>query len=154
MVYLPVSQLLVMRFIALKRSNKHVKKNLILALEVVFEGNDVFGSGVNIDNTLLNSYIGSIIHCFKTLKNMKNAILPFCFLLVFVCYSCKNNTKSDIQNLSKVTVLYRGDERIFFQEYHGMEASFMMFLPLAKEAGDVEGGGQANRNACKELGTL
>ncbi len=30
--------------------------------EVVFEGNDVFGSGVNIDNTLLNSYIGSIIH--------------------------------------------------------------------------------------------
>ena len=70
---------------------------------------------------------------------MKNAILPFCFLLVFVCYSCKNKSESDIQNLSKVTVLYEGDERIFFQDYCGMEASFMMFLPLAKEAGNLWG---------------
>ena len=70
---------------------------------------------------------------------MKNAILPFCFLLVFVCYSCKNKSESDIQNLSKVTVLYEGDERIFFQDGSGMEASFMMFLPLAKGAGNLWG---------------
>ncbi len=70
---------------------------------------------------------------------MKNAILPFCFLLALVSNSCKNNTKSDIQNLSKVTVLYEGDERIFFQDYWGMEASFMMFLPLAKRAGSWSG---------------
>ena len=70
---------------------------------------------------------------------MKNAILPFCFLLVFVCYSCKNKSESDIEESSKIIVLYWGDERIFFQDYSGMEASFMMFLPLAKRAGNLWG---------------
>ncbi len=70
---------------------------------------------------------------------MKNAILPFCFLLVFVCYSCKNKSESDIEESSKVIVLYLGDERIFFQDGSGMAASFMMFLPLAKGAGNWGG---------------
>ena len=71
---------------------------------------------------------------------MKNAILPFCFLLALVSNSCKNKSESDIEESSKVIVLYWGDERIFFQDYSGMEASFMMFLPLAKEAGNWAGG--------------
>ena len=59
--------------------------------EVVFEGNDVFGSGVNIASHYLNSYIGSIIHCFKTLKNIKNAILPFAFFWFLFVIPAKTN---------------------------------------------------------------
>lgn len=40
---------------------------------------------------------------------------------------------------AKVTVLYIGDERIFFQDHWGMEATYLMFLPLATLGGDEDG---------------
>ena len=65
----------------------------------------------------------------------KHILFFFCFLLALVSNSCKNKSESDIEESSKVTVLYEGDERIFFQDYSDWEASFMMFLLLAKGEG-------------------
>ena len=70
---------------------------------------------------------------------MQNILLLACFLLTFAISACTKKSNPDTKDLSKVTVLYGGDERIFLQDYFGMEASFMMFLPLAKQEGDVGG---------------
>ena len=63
---------------------------------------------------------------------MKYILFVFCFILTLV--SCQNNTIDP----SKITALYIGDERIFCHDYWGMEASYLMFLPLVIEEGDVE----------------
>ena len=57
------------------------------------------------------------------------------FLFIGLCLvfnfnvSCKKNNEIPISKDS-ITILYIGDERIFHQDYWGMDAAFWIFLPL------------------------
>lgn len=53
--------------------------------------------------------------------------------------SCKNNIESNNISKDSLTILYIGDERIFHQDYWGMEATYWMFLPLVASVGDERG---------------
>jgi len=59
--------------------------------------------------------------------------------ILFAGLACRQSTDQLSDHESKVTVLYIGDERIFFQDYHGMEAAYLMFLPLVATEGDEYG---------------
>lgn len=62
-------------------------------------------------------------------------------ILVFLSgnYSCKKNGNPKLSSPDSVTFLYLGDERIFHQDYWGMEATYWMFLPLVSREGDARG---------------
>ena len=59
-------------------------------------------------------------------------ILMLLFICLMALFSLQCNRVGNRRPVdeSKVTVLYIGDERIFFQDYWGMEATFLVFLPL------------------------
>ncbi len=67
-----------------------------------------------------------------------------CFLLIGLftvlglSISCKKNNETSTSKDS-LTILYIGDERIFHQDYWGMEACFMIFSPLVSHAGRYSG---------------
>lgn len=69
----------------------------------------------------------------------RNLMLACICLVAFANFHCGRTRKSTSTDESKVTVLYMGDERIFFQEYSGMEASYLIFLPLVALEGDEYG---------------
>ena len=69
----------------------------------------------------------------------RNLMLPYLCLLALVSLHCGRDKEKPSDAEAKVTVLYKGDERIFFQEYSGMEATFLMFLPLVAYEGDEVG---------------
>ena len=47
--------------------------------------------------------------------------------------------KSNDPDQDTMTILYIGDERIFHQDYYGMEATYWIFLPLVRNVGDERG---------------
>jgi len=57
-------------------------------------------------------------------------------LVLCVSLSCNHSVNDESDHESKVTILYIGDERIFFQDYWGMESAYLMFLPLVTQEGD------------------
>ena len=59
--------------------------------------------------------------------------------LALAAVSCGRGEDRASVDKTKVTVLYIGDERIFFQDHWGMEATYLMFLPLATLGGDEHG---------------
>lgn len=62
-------------------------------------------------------------------------------VIVSVSLQCSRGEDRASVNDSKVTVLYRGDERIFLHEYWEMPATHLMFLPLVvgdDETGEVQ----------------
>lgn len=63
------------------------------------------------------------------------------FVLVsLIAISCGGRGNSSRRGAGdSVTSLYIGDERIFFQDYWGMEATYWMFEPLVRRAGDESG---------------
>ncbi len=61
-------------------------------------------------------------------------LFGFVILLSFNI-SCKKNKEIPVSKDS-ITILYIGDERIFFQDYWGMGATYWMFLPLVSNVGD------------------
>jgi len=67
-----------------------------------------------------------------------------CFLLIGLftvlgfTISCKKSIETTASKDS-ITILYIGDERIFHQDYWGMEASFWIFLPLVAPVGEYNG---------------
>ena len=73
----------------------------------------------------------------------KNQYTSF-FLFVGLCIvfifnnSCKKKQETPVSKNS-ITILYIGDERIFHQDYWGMEASNWIFLPLVTSEGDPKG---------------
>lgn len=67
--------------------------------------------------------------------------LLLCFVVLLLVSDCSRPHK-DGGTETAITIGTFGDERIFFQDYWGMEASFMLFLPLVKvnyENGSYEG---------------
>ncbi len=60
------------------------------------------------------------------------------FTVLWFNISCKNNNETSIPKDS-ITILYPGDERIFHQDYWGMEATFWIFLPLVAYEGGERG---------------
>jgi len=64
--------------------------------------------------------------------------LSLCCVL-FASSACGHSNDQSTDPESKVTVLYNGDETIFFQDNNGMEASYLMFLPLVSRERDQYG---------------
>ena len=60
------------------------------------------------------------------------------FVVLSIAVSCKKNNES-LPSKDSITILYIGDERIFHQDYWGMEATYWIFLPLAAYEGDERG---------------
>ena len=57
-------------------------------------------------------------------------------LVILLSFSVRcNKHKDPNDSKDELTILYIGDERIFHQDYWGMEASFLIFSPLASYAG-------------------
>lgn len=52
--------------------------------------------------------------------------------------TCKKNKETPTSK-DPLTILYIGDERIFFQDYWGMGATYWIFLPLVTNAGNETG---------------
>ena len=75
--------------------------------------------------------------------NFDNQLKQF-FLFVGLCLvfslniSCKNNNETPVSKDS-IIILYIGDERIFFQDYWGMGATYWIFLPLVTNVGNETG---------------
>ena len=65
----------------------------------------------------------------------------FLALIVIISFniSCKLNRESNDSAKDSITILYIGDERIFHQDYSGMEATYWIFLPLVASVGDERG---------------
>ncbi len=67
-----------------------------------------------------------------------------CFLLIGLftvlgfTISCKKNKEIPVSK-DTLTFLYIGDERIFHQDYWGMEATYWIFLPLVENIGEYNG---------------
>ena len=67
-----------------------------------------------------------------------------CFLLIGLLtvlslnISCKKKNEIHVSK-DTITILYPGDERIFHQDYWGMEATFWIFLPLVAYEGGERG---------------
>ncbi len=67
------------------------------------------------------------------------------FLFVGLCLvfnfnvSCKKNKKTPQSFKDTITILYLGDERVFHQDYWGVEATYWIFLPLVSNVGDERG---------------
>ncbi len=73
-----------------------------------------------------------------------NRLKQFSFLVGLIVVislnlSCKKNNTSFDTNKDTLTFLYIGDERIFHQDYWGMDASFWIFLPLVAHVGEYNG---------------
>jgi hypothetical protein len=64
-------------------------------------------------------------------------IIGLCIVFIFN-NSCKKNNKIPASKDS-ITILYIGDERIFHQDYWGMEATYWIFLPLVAYEGSERG---------------
>jgi peptide/nickel transport system substrate-binding protein len=60
------------------------------------------------------------------------------FTILGSSISCKKNQEAPAPK-DTITILYIGDERIFHQDYWGMEASFWMFLPLVEHVDEYIG---------------
>ena len=60
-------------------------------------------------------------------------------LLFMFNLSCKKNIESNKSTKDKLIISYIGDERIFHQDYWGMESTYWIFLPLVKNVGDERG---------------
>ena len=75
-----------------------------------------------------------VCHClFK-----KGILYLVCIFLLFNV-GCKLNSIPDEEHKDSITILYHGDERIFLQDYSGMEAVYWIFQPLVKHSGDEKG---------------
>jgi len=59
--------------------------------------------------------------------------------ILFACINCNQPVKQPSDSASKVTSEYIGDERIFFLDYNGMPAAYLIFLPLVALVGDEYG---------------
>ncbi len=73
-----------------------------------------------------------------------NRLKQFSFLVGLIVVislnlSCKKSKESNDTAKDSITILYIGDERIFHQDYWGMEATYWIFLPLVKYEGDERG---------------
>ncbi len=72
--------------------------------------------------------------------NLSRKIVILCFCLIaLACIHCRRRNDRTSLDDSKVTVLHKGDERIFLGLYWGMEAQLLMFLPLVTIPDDVYG---------------
>ena len=60
------------------------------------------------------------------------------FTVLGFTISCKKNIETSASK-DTLTILYIGDERIFHQDYWGMEATYWIFLPLVANVGDERG---------------
>jgi peptide/nickel transport system substrate-binding protein len=65
-------------------------------------------------------------------------ILIGLFTVLSITINCKKNNETAVSKDS-LTILYLGDERIFHQDYWGLEACFMVFSPLVSHAGRYSG---------------
>ena len=73
-------------------------------------------------------------------NQFRNFILFVGVIIVFSFNSsCKRNNTSIDTSEDTLTFLYIGDERIFHQDYWGMEATYWIFLPLVTNVGDERG---------------
>ena len=72
-------------------------------------------------------------------KNKLKSICLIIGLYIVLCFNigCKKN-KETTSSEDSITILYIGDERIFHQNYWGMEATYWIFLPLVFD--DEKGG--------------
>jgi len=62
------------------------------------------------------------------------------FSLLLIQSGCGGNSgKEDTKDKNQMTILYLGDERVFHQDYWGMEATYWIFLPLVRNVGDERG---------------
>ena len=67
----------------------------------------------------------------KLVRTQRRVFILVCICLIaLVSLQCNRVGDQKSTRESKVTALYPGDERIFFQEWNGMDASYLMFLPL------------------------
>jgi ABC-type transport system substrate-binding protein len=60
------------------------------------------------------------------------------FTVLGLSNSCIKNNKTTVSK-EVLTISYIGDERIFHQDYWGLEACFMVFSPLVSHAGRYSG---------------
>lgn len=72
-------------------------------------------------------------------NHLKQRLLLIGLVSIFLFnISCKRNKETPLTNDS-IIILYIGDERIFHQDYWGMEATYWIFLPLVAYEGDERG---------------
>lgn len=77
--------------------------------------------------------------------NVRYSRISLSFSLLFLSgllFGCSERSGSDNSDQETIIIQTFGDERIFFQDYWGMEASFLLFLPLVQldvESGEHEG---------------
>lgn len=74
-----------------------------------------------------------------TLKKQNISLVLLTGLLLLFNLNCKNNTRPNLSEKDKLIISYIGDERIFHQDYWGMEATYWVFLPLVANVGDEYG---------------
>ena len=67
------------------------------------------------------------------------SLLVGLIVIISISISCKKNKESNDTVKDSITILYIGDERIFHQDYFGMEATYWIFLPLVAHAGEYNG---------------
>ena len=73
-------------------------------------------------------------------NNKLKSICLFVGLCIFFGLNiCCKQKKESVESNDTITILYIGDERIFHQDYWGMEATYWIFLPLAEFEGDQRG---------------
>ena len=70
---------------------------------------------------------------------MNRFLLHIAFITVLCLTICCKKNKEITASKDSITILYIGDERIFHQDYWGMEASFWIFLPLVERVGEYNG---------------
>ena len=75
-----------------------------------------------------------VCHCL-----FKKGILYLVGIFLLFNVGCKLNSNPDEEHKDSITILYYGDERIFLQDYSGMEAVYWIFQPLVKHSGDEKG---------------
>jgi peptide/nickel transport system substrate-binding protein len=74
-----------------------------------------------------------------TFRKLHNRVILIIGLLFIFNLSCKRNIEPKTPTNDKLIISYLGDERIFHQDYWGMESTYWIFLPLVKNVGDERG---------------